>query len=288
MQSVKKLIPVLFCPLLFFFGMESLRAQAFYGGVLTGGTNYQGDLQDKGFNSRDIRVFGGASVHYETKRFLSFTADLTIGHLSGRDRFQNKSRNLSFNTSLYELGFYGRANLLNLRRLPIVPYVATGFTVFHVNPYTTDASGSRVELYPLRLEGQGLNAYQERKMQRKVNIAVPISGGLEFMVTERLRVDMEVTLRKTFTDYIDDVSHNYPDYDLLLNYTGPKAVELSYRGDELPDGSPLFPSGLQRGGPNSDWYNSFTIRVRYPIRIWTHSQKFEYYIFRKGGWPYHW
>jgi hypothetical protein len=274
--------------MLFCIGSHSVHAQAFYGGVLTGGTNYQGDLQESSFNVRDIHVFGGASVHYETKKFLSFTADLTIGHLSGRDRFQYVARNLSFNTSLYELGFYGRANLLNLRRLPIVPYVATGFTVFYVNPYTTDVSGSRVALYPLRLEGQGLKEYPERKLQRNVNIAIPISGGLEFMVTENLRVDMEVTLRKTFTDHIDDVSHNYPDYDLLLNYTGPKAVELSYRGDELPGGNPVFPSGLQRGGPADDWYNSFTIRIRYPIRIWTHSQKFEYYIFRKKGWPYHW
>ncbi len=62
--------------------------------------------------------------------------------------------------------------------------------------------------------------------------------------------------RKTFTDYLDDVSSFYVDYQTLLNAKGPKAVEMAYRG--IPGQSPYasYPAhGEQRGTPTEmDWY----------------------------------
>src|SRR5258708_5350638 len=62
-------------------------------------------------------------------------------------------------------------------------------------------------------------------------------------------------MRKLFTDYLDDVSTNYVDQNLLLLNRGPKAVELAYRGDELKNGSSYPPAGSKRGGSSvNDWY----------------------------------
>ena len=264
-------------------------SQAFYAGLSTGAVNYQGELQELNFDRRFFRFMGGVSAHYEWKRHLAFTAELSVGSLSGRDLGRNKARNLQFDTRLIDFSVFGRINLYNNRDFPIIPYVAAGLTVFHIDPYTVDATGARVFLYPLRLEGQGMAQYPERKPQRRLNIAVPVTGGVEFRVTEKLRVDFEVTLRKTFTDYLDDVSFNYPDPDLLMNFTGPKAVELSYRGDELPGGNPEFPTGAQRGNPGADdWYNVFTLRIRIPLVNWDLNRKYDHYLFRKKGWPYNW
>lgn len=264
-------------------------SQAFYVGMSTGAVNYQGELQEFNFDRRFFRFIGGASAHYEWKRHLAFTAELSAGSLSGRDLGRNRHRNLHFDTRLIDFSVFGRINLYNSRDFPIIPYVAAGLTAFHVDPYTVDVTGAKTFLYPLRLEGQGMDQYPERKPQRRVNIAAPVTGGVEIRVTERLRVDFEVTLRKTFTDYLDDVSFNYPDPDLLRNFTGPKAVELSYRGDELPDGNPVFPTGAQRGNPGADdWYNVFTLRFRIPLVNWDLNRRYDHYLFRKKGWPYNW
>ena len=63
-------------------------------------------------------------------------------------------------------------------------------------------------------------------------------------------------MRKLFTDYLDDVSTSYADQADLLAEKGQLAVNMAYRGDELPGGNPNYPSkGAQRGGAKyKDWY----------------------------------
>ena len=68
-------------------------------------------------------------------------------------------------------------------------------------------------------------------------------------------VSLLASQRKTFTDYIDDVSSSYVDQDLLLANRGPKAVELAYRGEEFPGGAGYPKEGEQLGTPTEmDWY----------------------------------
>jgi hypothetical protein len=73
--------------------------------------------------------------------------------------------------------------------------------------------------------------------------------------------------RKTFTDYLDDVSKSYADRDALLAVRGPKAVELAYRSDELPGGGVYPKEGEQRGTPTEkDWYYLTGISVELKLR----------------------
>ncbi|WP_315822795.1 hypothetical protein [Paraflavitalea speifideaquila] len=66
----------------------------------------------------------------------------------------------------------------------------------------------------------------------------------------------EVGLRKTFTDYLDDVSTRYVDPFILAQEKGLKAVEMSYRGGELKDGDPNYPpvDALRGNAKTKDWY----------------------------------
>ena len=60
---------------------------------------------------------------------------------------------------------------------------------------------------------------------------------------------MKSAIRKIFTDYLDDVSTSYPNFNDLLAARGQTAVDFSYRGDEVPGGDPNFPTkDTQRGG----------------------------------------
>ena len=62
-------------------------------------------------------------------------------------------------------------------------------------------------------------------------------------------------MRKTFTDFLDDVSGLYPNQALLVQETGTDlSAELSDRSVN-PDGINNSNYGLQRGNPNNnDWY----------------------------------
>jgi len=84
---------------------------------------------------------------------------------------------------------------------------------------------------------------------------LPFGAGVKFAVSDDICVCVEFSQRKTFTDYLDDVSTHYIDPVVLLQSKGPKAVELAYRDDELPNGSTYPSAGEQRGTPHEmDWY----------------------------------
>ncbi|HYE56023.1 MAG TPA: DUF6089 family protein, partial [Chitinophagaceae bacterium] len=116
--------------------------------------------------------------------------------------------------------------------------------------------GARHFLQPLGTEGQGLAEYPDRKPYKRTQFAIPFGAGLRVRVSDKVTLAYEFGLRKTFTDYLDDVSTTYVDPAILATTRGPKAVELSYRGDELRNGNPNYPAdGTMRGGAESkDWY----------------------------------
>ncbi len=109
-------------------------------------------------------------------------------------------------------------------------------------------------MQPLSTEGEGF--VSGRKMYSLTQIGIPFGGGIKLALSDNLNVGFELGFRRLFTDYLDDVSKTYVDENLLLANRGAKAVELSYRGDEVKGGSLVYPAaGVQRGNPGSgDWY----------------------------------
>jgi opacity protein-like surface antigen len=256
-------------PLIGLLLLSEARSQSFYGTFFTGGANYQGEIQEFSFAFRGMRSATGFGGHFRLRDQLWVSTEVMVGHLSGRDSEvrsnpSNLDRNLSFETGIQELSLQLRLNILPGLKQPFVPYVTGGAAVFRIDPFVQDGAGQKQFLYPLSTEGQGLAAYPDRKMPQRVNLCLPLGAGLEFRVSPTVRVDLEILFRKSFTDYIDDVSRSYPDPDILLAARGPAAVELSYRGDERPGGRSSFPGGEQRGNPNRmDWYHTFNLRFKY-------------------------
>jgi opacity protein-like surface antigen len=269
----------------------SVRGQELYVGATLVGANYQGELQDKQLTLDGMTPGLGLNALYAHNDWLSVSLELYRGLLSGSDAkpdSRNRNRGLQFVTQLFDLTAAARINLYNNYNVPFIPYVTGGVSLFHVDPYTTDGVRGRVYLFPLSTEGQGLRAYPEIPKHRNLNYAVMGGLGLEMRMTEQIRVDVEVGFRKTFTDYIDDVSGYYPDPNMLLAERGPIAVQYSYRGDEA-GGSPVFPGGTLRGNPGTDdWYHIVQVRVRIPIRNWQLEYIYKNHILRKSGWPYNW
>jgi hypothetical protein len=234
-----------------FFNVFLLQAQRVHVGVAGGLANYSGDLLDKLYPKRLTNGHIGIVAYYEINDRLLLRGSYIFARVNGDDALSEKAelraRNLRFESKISEFSIGGEYHLFSLYEKRYTPYVFAGLGLFHFDPYTHDTTGILYHLRPLSTEGQYTNSGKES--YQLLQPVIPFGGGVKFAITENLRIGVEFGFRKIFTDYLDDVSTSYPDYNELLLTNGPIAVQLSYRGDELPGGDPAFPTkDTQRGG----------------------------------------
>lgn len=257
----------IFCCILFLFPVLFIKAQRMYFTTFAGVSNYQGDLQGKRFTFQQSHFAAGIGLAYQITDQLYATANFKIGKLSGDDAkaVKNATRNLRFSTPLTEFQVGFEYDLLNKNEIGFTPYVLAGVGVFHFNPSTRDAAGNTVYLQPLGTEGQGF--YKGRKKYNLTQISIPFGGGMKFILTENVTLSVEAGFRKTFTDYIDDVSTAYVDKALLLANNGQLAVDLAFRGGELNPALTYPTDGRIRGNPKSkDWYYFTGLSLSFKLR----------------------
>jgi hypothetical protein len=253
----------LFIPLLFIPGL--LQAQRWHINLTAGLSNYSGDLQGKAYTFDQSFFAYGAGVQYDITRNFSAISNIYIMKVGATDQYNNPDlvfRNLSFQSNITEWNLLGEYTFLDITQKKFSPFVFIGIAVFHNNPYAYDTLGQKVYLKPLSTEGEGLPQYPGQKPYSETQFSIPIGGGIKFRVSEDVVLAWEVGFRKTFTDYIDDVSTDYVDQTILQNEKGGLAVEMAYRANELKGGAPYPPAGTTRGGPKyKDVYYYTGIRV---------------------------
>ncbi len=238
-------------------------------GVAGGLANYNGDLLDKLYAEKQTNGFIAATVHYELFDQLLLRGAFTYARVDGNDRYNNKDflkqRNLQFESVITEFSVVSEFYLFNLNEKRYSPYAFAGLALFHFNPYTYDTSNKKYFLKPLGTEGQGI--YADKKQYSLLQPAIPFGGGIKFSITENLRAGIEIGFRKLFTDYLDDVSTTYADYNDLLAAKGQLAVDLAYREDEIAGGNPVYPvKDTQRGSSKQkDIYYFTGINITYRI-----------------------
>ncbi|NRA12748.1 MAG: hypothetical protein HRT57_12395, partial [Crocinitomicaceae bacterium] len=121
------------------------------------------------------------------------------------------------------------------------------------------------DLQPLGTEGQGSSL--NSKSYGLTQLAIPIGLGAKISMGDKASINFEIGLRKTFTDYIDDVgSGSYIDPVLLAAENGPLAAELSNRS--LSDSR----FGRRGNASTKDWYVfsgvMFTFRLGKPQKCY--------------------
>lgn len=229
-------------------------------------SNYQGDLQDKGFTFKKSKFIGSIGVRHDLSEHITLRSYISFTKLAADDKNSSSAsanaRNLNFTTGLQELEISGQYNIFSLNDKWWTPYFFAGVSFFHFKPYTT-AGNNKVFLQPLSTEGEGV--VSGVKKYKLLQLGIPIGVGADYAITEDLRIGLEFGYRKTFTDYIDDVSDRYVDYTTLLNAKGQTAVDLAYRGDELPGGAPYPVAGTLRGNSkhkDAFYFTTLTITWR--------------------------
>lgn len=236
----------------------SVNAQSFYALrrersiILTAGlgsSTYFGDLSNpKKLISADPAINVGLQ-YYVTKR-IALRAELNWFTISGDDKDADEKgrirRNLSFSSSNLELSAVGIINLYSngnrfYRRPMFNVYAFGGVGLLYINP-KTKYNGEWVALQPLQTEGVSYSLIQP---------VVPYGLGIRLKMTPLMNIVFEGGWRKTFTDYLDDVSSVYP---ATIPF-------LSDRGQEI--GYPAKPGAIRGNPTNDDAYMLFNVKVEY-------------------------
>lgn len=235
------------------FSFASLGLQAQQGweaGGWIGGSHYFGDINSS-FNVKSPGLAAGVNGRYNFNNRLCIKLSANYGNVSADDKDSKNSfeinRNLNFKsvifdgTGQFEFNFlpYDHGSSTNF----YTPYLFAGLSVFYFNP-TTEYQGETYELRELGTEGQFRG-----EEYFSVQGALAYGVGLKFDLSYEWSINIEVSARRLFTDYLDDVSTVYPDLDDLDALRGPISVALSDR--TLEDITTSL-EGRQRGDSNNN------------------------------------
>ena len=284
------------------FGQQrwDLMRNEIFGGILgtqllgdVGGKNGIGtnDIRDFNFKSERIGVSGGFS-HRASKRIIIETK-LTFAYLHGSDLYTKEpfrnNRNITVRVPLAELSVQADYIIWSKKKLghlytirgiqgkSIIDYyiyLLAGVGGFWFDPYG-EYLGKWYRLKPLRTEGEGL--VPTRKEYSNYQVCIPLGVGIKFALTKHYSIGVECSYRKTFTDYLDDVSTTYFDPNAIRKAAGNDGNLAVYFANPSPTSNSITPNkdginesttapGVQRGDPtNKDGYMFLYVTLYYKL-----------------------
>lgn len=271
---------------------KSIRYEVGYG---LGVSNFLGDLGGadqigthyfKDLDWSATSFVASVAMRYKLTEYFSLKSSLFIAGIKGDDKYSQEpfrnNRNLNFYSNVIEFstqfeGSYMKEKLGHRYRLrgirgqkafDIYTYLFGGIGVFYFNPQG-ELNGQYYDLQPLGTEGQGL--YPTRKKYSRVQLAIPLGIGLKRAFGSRWGLNLEYGIRKTFTDYIDDVSTTYVEKSVLQTRVSKEAADLANKSPSKDDPThPKFNSTVanqQRGDSRyTDSYMFAVLSLTYKIK----------------------
>lgn len=249
-----------------------------------------------------------AAFHY-TKQFRphwSYRLSLSRLRLAGDDNYYDYSssqfnakfaanfeRNLHVRTDVSEASLMGIFDFFaqsdDRKKRPVFsPYLGIGFSVFTFNPKARDTvtvSGTNISKSPwVELSQSGSPAgHTELSTYNAISYAIPLVIGFKYKLQPRLDLGFELNIRRTFTDYLDDVSDNrisnlasgnpFADRSFNNTYGGVRFIRPSVGALPIEAAAantlmPLDPNylGFVPSVPlvnsnGNDWFASFQLRL---------------------------
>jgi hypothetical protein len=227
-------------------------------GFCIGATNFLGDLGganlvgSEDFSLRDfdfpaVRPTLGLNAGYQIWNWASLKTGFVVGYIRGNDQFTDyihrEKRNINYRTVVVELSEQFEVYITKTRQgrssytlrsakkkfsfynFPFTTYLFTGVAGFYFNPQGKDKEGKWQFVKPYHTEGQGVVA--TRKNYNNFQFAIPFGIGFKYPLGDGYTLGIEYGVRKTFTDYMDDASMTYFDFDYLKTVYGQEAVDLA-------------------------------------------------------------
>jgi hypothetical protein len=256
--------------LLLFFGQLQGQTFDFMAGVST--SHFLGDLGGKPtLGTNDISDLDLGSTRYAVtvgmrmnlNRTFALRTNLWYARVAGDDKFtrnrERRGRNLNFFSNIFELDAVLEANIYRTADRKKIFYIFGGVGYMTFNPKTR-LNGEVYELRDFGTEGQ--YALAGKSPYELSSICYPLGFGVKIKLSKREYFTFEVNSRKTQTDYIDDVSTNYVDPNLLIAAKGPTAAALADRNISTIPG--FSDPGAIRGDPkdnDSYFFFSFSYNI---------------------------
>ena len=266
-----------------------------------GGHFGRGTTFIKDYNMKATKLSFGAFIAAHPSELVGFRLAINYGQIEGYDSYitpkggyetARHDRNLDFRSTITEA-------FLAMEVYPTVlleddptsvfgrlrPYGVIGVGVFHFNPQGTYADPNTgtetwVYLQQLHTEGQGFPEYPTRKNYALTQLNIPMGVGVKYYLNENVNLSFEIIHRKTFTDYIDDVSTTYVDPSLFYKYLSPSQAMIA---DNIYNKSPKrgtipgqdYSPGAQRGDASqNDGYFTASFKIGFRLgsdRQWRNS-----------------
>ena len=261
---------ILFLFLIIPFLAISQRNKQIEGGLMLGASYYLGDLNNKHFYKPKIAV--GILLKNNINKRINLRFSFNYSSLSAADSdsrsIAKSNRNLSFKTTVFEIASAVEINYLpysmgSITEDAYTPYLTIGLGFFKMNPQA-ELNDQFYDLQTLGTEGQetSLNSSKKYKLGQ---IIIPIGVGFKANLTPKIAMSIEYSLRKTFTDYIDDVSTVYVDPTVLSQENGSVSAVLSNRSINQ-GGLDANNTGMQRGdSQNNDWYSLTMVMLTFRL-----------------------
>ncbi|MDG1426882.1 MAG: DUF6089 family protein [Flavobacteriales bacterium] len=240
-------------------------------GLILGTSYYLGDLNTTHFNQSSATA--GLVIRKNIDKRFVYKAEVMYLNIKSDERQSSDTialnRGLHFRSPIYELSGQIEFNFLPYQSgNPLytwTPFVYTGISIFSFNPQAENINGEWVDLQELGTEGQGTTTEFNGNTRSKyslIQFAIPIGGGLKIAVNENFNIVLEYGARKTFTDYLDDVSTTYAG----PNINGSWPVEMSDLAQQMSDPNGTHVKDEQRGNPDKkDWYSFAGITLSFKL-----------------------
>lgn len=239
---------------------------------------YQGDLSGSSLpNLKTSHLSAGLDFGYRPGRLIMFTLGYQYGKISGADSLvpSHESRNLHFYSNVHEIRVLTYVNLLEIyhkiRPKKLVkkvdfkpgfdgPQLILGCGYFMFNP-KGELDGTDYNLQKLGTEGQNIasGGYDDPYNLWGINLKYGLA--VDYNLSRQFSLQLQFVYTQTFTDYLDDVSGNYPEYDKLIKTTnGDIASYFAYGGR---DGSVVSPDINRGNDEKNDGFINMSIKLTY-------------------------
>ena len=213
---------------------------------------YYGDLNNR-MSIQKPGIAGGLNARYNYNTRISTMTSLSYGRIGAADENSpntfEQNRNLSFHSSIFDFSAVMEFNFFNFIHGSsdefYTPYIFAGLSALHYNP-KAELNGTTYSLKSFGTEGQSLGSEYS-----SISGSIIVGGGWKWDINYSYSINIFARYHNAFTDYLDDVSKTYPDFNILLDNRGQTAVDLSDRSLMEGIGVP----GRQRG--NSSDSDSF-------------------------------
>ncbi|MBR9861040.1 hypothetical protein GYB22_09915 [bacterium] len=241
-----------------------------------GGKNAVGTNDPSDLDLSETSIAVGFGLHYNAGAF-GIGANALYARLKADDantQALRSIRQLSVFTDIVETNVI--VELTVPQRVPVLGnfYVNFGGGFVYYQP-KAELNGVVYKLRYLGTEGQ---LYLPGKSPYSLfSPVIPFGFGKKIPMANGTRLCLDVSLRKTFTDYLDDVSTVYADPARIAEQAGPAAAALA---DRSVDGRAVG----SRRGDRSDMDNYFMIGFRYEVPLTVFARDFNTTCAFATGW----